>query len=564
MRALGEATGASRAYVFENVDVDEDEPFSFRRAGWASGEMPTIDHPQLGHVRPAPHFPRWARVLAAGEALSSRVRELPDDEREVMELIDALSVVAVPVFVEGSWWGFIGFEDCERERDWSAAETDALRAAAGLIAAGVSRDRVERDLRRAIRSCRRQQQRDGSSPRPAGATRPTTCSRGSRSRPRPAAPTCSSAKFGRRQVDREPALRMGRRRRHRRARQPADAGHVLRRGRARSPGPDPGAERALRGQGLRLPRSERAVFGAQDVLAVAPCRSSSTALVGLHRLRRLQDRADVERRRAGCAADGVEPARGGGPPRALRDRAARARAEAARRFRHRPRRDLHHRRRAPLRRRQPRRLRVPRRGEAGRDRPQGRRVPACAQARNGRGGLGRLRRRRADPRRVGDAAARRHRPCRRGVRPPPLPPRPPHRLLPRRHRAQAAGGGPAARTEAREPGPPGRRRRPRLQQPPDRDHRLRLAAARARERRRRAPPRSRRDRPGGRPRRRADEAAARLRPAAGAEAAAARPEHGRAEIGRCCSAWSARTSRSTSAPAPGSAPSAPTPARSSR
>ena len=148
MRALGEATGASRAYVFENVDVGEREPFSFRRAGWSVDEMPTIDHPQLGHVRPAPHFPRWATVLAGGDALSSRVRELPDDEREVMELIDALSVVAVPVFVEGSWWGFIGFEDCAQERDWSAAETDALRAAAGLIAAGVSRERVERDLRR--------------------------------------------------------------------------------------------------------------------------------------------------------------------------------------------------------------------------------------------------------------------------------------------------------------------------------------------------------------------------------------------------------------------------------
>jgi PAS domain S-box-containing protein len=110
--------------------------------------MPMVDDPRLGHVRPAPHFRRWATVLAAGEALSSRVHELPDDEREVMELIGALSVVAVPVFVEGTWWGFIGFEDCERERDWSAAETDALRAAAGLVAAGISRERVERDLRR--------------------------------------------------------------------------------------------------------------------------------------------------------------------------------------------------------------------------------------------------------------------------------------------------------------------------------------------------------------------------------------------------------------------------------
>ena len=148
MRALGEATGASRAFVFENVEGDGDAPFSLRRAGWSIDEMPMIDDPRLGHLRPAPHFPRWATILAAGDVLSSRVRELPAEEREVMELIDALSVVAVPVFVEGTWWGFIGFEDCTHERDWSAAETDALRAAAGLVAAGISRERVERDLRR--------------------------------------------------------------------------------------------------------------------------------------------------------------------------------------------------------------------------------------------------------------------------------------------------------------------------------------------------------------------------------------------------------------------------------
>ena len=148
MRALGEATGASRAYVFENLPGEGAAPFALLRAAWSTGDMPMLDDPRLGHLRPAPHFPRWAELLAAGEALSGHVRELPDDEREPLELVDALSVVAVPVFVDGTWWGFIGFEDCEHERDWSAAETDALRAAAGLVAAAISRERVEHDLRR--------------------------------------------------------------------------------------------------------------------------------------------------------------------------------------------------------------------------------------------------------------------------------------------------------------------------------------------------------------------------------------------------------------------------------
>jgi PAS domain S-box-containing protein len=148
MRCLGEATGASGAYVFENSPGPGDLPNSFRRAGWAVDGIKTIDDPRFSHVAPAPHWPRWAEILGAGGTLSGHVRHLPDDEREAFELIDALAVVAVPVFVDERWWGFIGFEDCERERDWSAAEIDALRAAAGLVAAAVVRDGSERALLR--------------------------------------------------------------------------------------------------------------------------------------------------------------------------------------------------------------------------------------------------------------------------------------------------------------------------------------------------------------------------------------------------------------------------------
>jgi PAS domain S-box-containing protein len=116
---------------------------------WSSGRWrSTVDDPRLAHVAPAPHFPRWAEILSAGEVLSSHVRDLPEAERQAMALTDSLSVIAVPIFVDGSWWGFIAFEDCEQERVWSPAETDALRAAAGLIAAAVNRDGAEQGLRR--------------------------------------------------------------------------------------------------------------------------------------------------------------------------------------------------------------------------------------------------------------------------------------------------------------------------------------------------------------------------------------------------------------------------------
>ena len=147
MRVLGEATEASRAYVFENVVGEGPVPMAARRVHWAKpGWETTIDDDRFGHVHPAPHFPRWAELMERGEVINSILRDLPADEREILALVECLSIMAVPVFVEGSWWGFIGFEDCERERDWSSAEIDALRAAAGLVAGAIGRERAERDL----------------------------------------------------------------------------------------------------------------------------------------------------------------------------------------------------------------------------------------------------------------------------------------------------------------------------------------------------------------------------------------------------------------------------------
>jgi PAS domain S-box-containing protein len=149
VRVLGEATGATTAYVFENVQLADGTPGAMRFTSWTRpGWIDTADDPRLGHLRPAPHFPRWAEVLGAGEVLTSLVRELPQEEQDALAVMGSKSVVAVPVFAEGAWWGFIGFEDFEHEREWSAAETDALRTAAGLVAAAVERRRAQRSLLR--------------------------------------------------------------------------------------------------------------------------------------------------------------------------------------------------------------------------------------------------------------------------------------------------------------------------------------------------------------------------------------------------------------------------------
>jgi PAS domain S-box-containing protein len=146
---LGRAAGVSRAYIFENYAAEDGATWTTQRYEWvAPGIQAQIDNPELEafSFREA-GWGRWEDALGRGEVLHGHVRGFPEAERQVLGAQDILSIMVVPIFVEGEWWGFIGFDECEREREWSAAEIEALKAAAGTLGAAIQRDRAGRTLR---------------------------------------------------------------------------------------------------------------------------------------------------------------------------------------------------------------------------------------------------------------------------------------------------------------------------------------------------------------------------------------------------------------------------------
>ena len=70
------------------------------------------------------------------------VADLPDGERAILEGAGIRAFIAIPVHVEGSWWGFIGFDQCDRDRGWQPAEIDAIRVAANTLGAAIERERA--------------------------------------------------------------------------------------------------------------------------------------------------------------------------------------------------------------------------------------------------------------------------------------------------------------------------------------------------------------------------------------------------------------------------------------
>jgi diguanylate cyclase (GGDEF)-like protein/PAS domain S-box-containing protein len=145
---LGAAAGADRAYLFQNVRDPQGRLWMDLRCEWdAPGIRQIFEHPD-NHLHPyAPAFTRLIDLFWRGDVLAAVVEDLPPAERAVLEPEGVRSVLSVPVFVRDEWWGYVGFDDCTRERVWTDVEIDALRAVAGTLGVHFDRELVERTQR---------------------------------------------------------------------------------------------------------------------------------------------------------------------------------------------------------------------------------------------------------------------------------------------------------------------------------------------------------------------------------------------------------------------------------
>jgi PAS domain S-box-containing protein len=143
LERLGRTSGASRVYVFENETLEDGTPGMRPRHVWlgsgaqALGEMPSE------RVAYADGFRRWQAALSSGRTIQGLTRDLPAGERTGSLSEGVRSRVLVPVFVGEGWWGFLGLDDCELEREWPAPEVEALRTAADTLGAAIGRARAE-------------------------------------------------------------------------------------------------------------------------------------------------------------------------------------------------------------------------------------------------------------------------------------------------------------------------------------------------------------------------------------------------------------------------------------
>ncbi|SIP87816.1 GAF domain-containing protein [Alkalispirochaeta americana] len=125
---VGEAAHVDRVYVFQNHTSPEGVVCTSHRFEWAaSGVSREIDNETLQDLPLRESgYGRWLDLFLENKPVFGNICDFPAPERPILEEQKIKSLLILPIFAEGKLWGFVGFDDCTDQREWSATEIDLL------------------------------------------------------------------------------------------------------------------------------------------------------------------------------------------------------------------------------------------------------------------------------------------------------------------------------------------------------------------------------------------------------------------------------------------------------
>jgi PAS domain S-box-containing protein len=145
---LLKASGTSRVYIFENFEDPEDGLcLKLTHEVCAPGVSSNLDDPVLQHGAYKQGFERWRKTLSRGKSIQGFIESFPQSERVILDPQGILSILILPLRVDGKWYGFIGFDDVEIRRVWNEEDIRLLQTAADIVDDYIERRKFEEILR---------------------------------------------------------------------------------------------------------------------------------------------------------------------------------------------------------------------------------------------------------------------------------------------------------------------------------------------------------------------------------------------------------------------------------
>jgi signal transduction histidine kinase/CheY-like chemotaxis protein len=151
MEMMARCVDVDRVYIWKNRTRDGVLCYA-QLFEWVSSETDatqntvrsTMEFPyEFPYMESIPH---WEGAFSNGESINGPLSKLTRIEMERLGPYGIKSILAVPVFLQDHYWGFVSFDDCHSEREFSADEEGILRSGSLLLANAVMRNEMTQNL----------------------------------------------------------------------------------------------------------------------------------------------------------------------------------------------------------------------------------------------------------------------------------------------------------------------------------------------------------------------------------------------------------------------------------
>lgn len=139
---VGEHLDVSRVYIFEDLP---DGAATSNTYEWVNKGI----DPQKEELAEVPYeiIPSWKKLLERdGLIFSQNIKELPEDLLDILEPQGIISILVYPLYVGGKFHGFIGFDECVKERVWENEEVELLKTITHIISNAIQRENSSKEV----------------------------------------------------------------------------------------------------------------------------------------------------------------------------------------------------------------------------------------------------------------------------------------------------------------------------------------------------------------------------------------------------------------------------------
>jgi len=149
LAALGLASGVDRVLVFLKKTNQNGRPVVLNHAQWLTNEkIKPVKNEEATEFFMANIWSRWEKILSAGEPICSLTSDFPASEQSLWKSLNIKALLALPIIIDGRLEGFISFDNCTQQRQWTTSEIEFLHTAAKDLASAMKRLEIKKELKK--------------------------------------------------------------------------------------------------------------------------------------------------------------------------------------------------------------------------------------------------------------------------------------------------------------------------------------------------------------------------------------------------------------------------------